>query len=49
MRYLAKKVRWVSDLDGDGYGYDVESFETDGQQRLLEIKTTCGNERTRSG
>jgi Domain of unknown function (DUF3883) len=43
---LARDVRWVSDLDGDGYGYDVKSFETDGQQRLLEIKTTCGNERT---
>jgi hypothetical protein len=22
------------------------AFETDGQERLLEIKTTCGNERT---
>lgn len=43
---LAKDVRWVSDLDGDGYGYDVKSFETYGQQRLLEVKTTCGNERT---
>jgi hypothetical protein len=43
---LAKAVRWVSDVDGDGAGYDVQSFETDGQQRLLEIKTTCGNERT---
>lgn len=43
---LAKNVRWVSDVDGDGYGYDVQSFETDGEQRLLEIKTTCGNERT---
>jgi hypothetical protein len=43
---LAKDVRWVSDVDGDGYGYDVQSFEIDGQQRLLEIKTTCGNERT---
>lgn len=43
---LARNVRWVSDLDGDGYGYDVQSFETDGEQRLLEIKTTCGNERT---
>jgi hypothetical protein len=43
---LAKDVRWVSDLDGDGYGYDVQSFETDGEERLLEIKTTCGNERT---
>jgi hypothetical protein len=43
---LAKDVRWVSDVDGDGYGYDVQSFETDGQELLLEIKTTCGNERT---
>ena len=43
---LADDVRWVSDLDGDGYGYDVRSFETDGQERLLEIKTTCGHERT---
>ena len=43
---LARDIRWVSDLDGDGYGYDVQSFETDGEERLLEIKTTCGNERT---
>lgn len=43
---LAHEVRWVSDLDGDGYGYDVRSFEPDGQERLLEIKTTCGHERT---
>ncbi|UYO56248.1 DUF3883 domain-containing protein [Rhodopseudomonas palustris] len=43
---LAKDVRWVSDLDGDGAGYDIRSFEPDGQLRLLEVKTTCGNERT---
>jgi hypothetical protein len=43
---LADDVRWVSDLDGDGFGYDVRSFEPDGQERLLEIKTTCGHERT---
>lgn len=36
-----------SDLDGDGYGYDVQSFDVDsGEPRLLEIKTTCGNEGT---
>jgi hypothetical protein len=28
------------------YGYDVRPFETDGQERLFEIKTTCGHERT---
>jgi Domain of unknown function (DUF3883) len=44
---LAKEVRWVADLDGDGYGYDVRSFDPDdGHERLLEIKTTYGNERT---
>ena len=43
---LADEVRWVADLDGDGCGYDVRSFEPDGQERLLEIKTTCGHERT---
>ena len=43
---LASDVRWVSDLDGDGYGYDIKSFELDGQERLLEIKTTCGHEGT---
>lgn len=43
---LAEDVRWVSDLDGDGFGYDVKSFEPDGEERLLEIKTTCGHDRT---
>jgi Domain of unknown function (DUF3883) len=43
---LAANVRWVSEVDGDGYGYDVQSFEADGAERLLEVKTTCGNERT---
>jgi hypothetical protein len=28
------------------YGYDVKSFEPDGQEQFLEIKTTCGHERT---
>jgi hypothetical protein len=41
---LANDIRWVSDLDGDGFGYDVRSFEPDGSERLLEIKTTCGHE-----
>jgi hypothetical protein len=43
---LAANVRWVSEIDGDGYGYDIQSYETDGAKRLLEIKTTNGNERT---
>ena len=43
---LARKVRWVSEEDGDGAGYDIESFAPDGLPRLIEIKTTNGWERT---
>lgn len=43
---LADRVRWVSDQDGDGAGYDIASFETDGRPRLIEVKTTNGWERT---
>jgi hypothetical protein len=43
---LANRVRWVSDLDGDGAGYDIASFEQDGAPRLIEVKTTNGWERT---
>jgi len=43
---LAAKVRWISDVDGDGLGYDIASFEPDGRQRLIEVKTTNGWDRT---
>lgn len=43
---LADKVRWTSVQDGDGYGFDIASFETDGRERLIEVKTTNGWERT---
>lgn len=43
---LADKVRWTSVQDGDGYGFDVFSFEPDGRERLIEVKTTNGWERT---
>ena len=32
--------------DGDGAGYDIASFDADGRQRLIEVKTTNGWERT---
>jgi hypothetical protein len=43
---LAERIRWVSHLDGDGAGYDIRSFDTDGSDRLIEVKTTNGWERT---
>jgi hypothetical protein len=43
---LARKVRWVSQEDGDGAGYDVHSFDPTGADRLLEVKTTYGGSRT---
>jgi len=43
---LAHLIRRVSDVDGDGAGYDIKSFEPDGRDRLIEVKTTNGWERT---
>jgi hypothetical protein len=43
---LAEGIRWVSHLDGDGAGYDIRSFDSDGNPRLIEVKTTNGWERT---
>jgi hypothetical protein len=43
---LAKRVRWTSQEDGDGAGFDIASFLPDGRDRLIEVKTTNGWERT---
>lgn len=43
---LAERIRWVSHVDGDGAGYDILSFDTNGDDRLIEVKTTNGWERT---
>jgi hypothetical protein len=43
---LARKVRWVSEEDGDGAGYDILSFDATGKERLLEVKTTVGSQTT---
>ena len=37
---LADKVDHVSQSRGDGLGYDVLSFEADGRERFIEVKTT---------
>jgi hypothetical protein len=39
---LAKNVEWAAETKGDGLGYDVLSFNTDGTRRYVEVKTTTG-------
>jgi hypothetical protein len=43
---LARKVRWVSQEDGDGAGYDIRSYDHKGSERLIEVKTTNGLQTT---
>ena len=43
---LARKIRWVAAENGDGAGYDLVSFDSNGRERLLEVKTTNGSART---
>lgn len=42
---LASRVRWTSQDDGDGAGYDIESYYPDGAVRLIEVKTTNHHDR----
>lgn len=37
---LANRVDHVSRTHGDGLGFDIRSFELDGRERLIEVKTT---------
>lgn len=43
---LARRIRWVSQEDGDGAGYDILSFDPKGKERFLEVKTTVGSDTT---
>lgn len=43
---LAMKVVWTSQEVGDGAGFDISSFRPDGQERLIEVKTTLGHKTT---
>ncbi len=45
-RDLARKIRWISEEDGDGAGYDILSFDERGKERCLEVKTTVGSDTT---
>lgn len=40
---LAKKVRHISVIEGDGAGYDIESYNEKGEIKYIEVKTTKGN------
>ncbi len=37
---LARNVRHVSVLEGDGLGYDILSFDPGGDEKFIEVKTT---------
>lgn len=39
-RRLAERIEHVSLTRGDGLGYDIHSFELDGRDRVIEVKTT---------
>lgn len=41
MDHLADRVECVSETRGDGLGFDVLSFESSGEERLIEVKTTA--------
>jgi hypothetical protein len=39
---LAKRVRHVSEIEGDSAGYDIESCTPDAEAKYIEVKTTKG-------
>lgn len=43
---LAAKVKWISEEQGDGAGYDISSFAADESPMLIEVKTTNGEAAT---
>jgi hypothetical protein len=45
-RALSERVEHVAASQGDGLGYDVLSFESNGRERLIEVKTTAFGELT---
>ena len=43
---LADRVEHVSQTQGDGLGYDVLSFDANGKERFIEVKTTAFGKET---
>ena len=40
-RQLAERIEHVAATKGDGLGYDILSFDADGRERFIEVKTTA--------
>lgn len=38
---LADRIEHTSRIRGDGAGYDIQSFDFDGRERFIEVKTTA--------
>lgn len=45
-RQLSERVEHTSQTKGDGLGYDVLSYEPDGRERFIEVKTTAFGKQT---
>lgn len=43
---LQEQIEQVSQTQGDGLGYDIASFDLDGQPLYIEVKTTTGDRQT---
>jgi len=43
---LANRIEHIAETKGDGCGFDILSFETDGRERPIEVKTTQFGELT---
>jgi hypothetical protein len=43
---LAEKIRHTSEIEGDGAGYDIQSFYENGSIKFIEVKTTKGGAET---
>lgn len=43
---LADRVEWISANQGDWFGYDIKSYDANGTDRFIEVKTTRYGKRT---
>jgi hypothetical protein len=39
---LKRRIEWVSQIRGDGAGYDIQSFDGAGKEIFIEVKTIRG-------